>query len=176
MQQRGIVMIADFRGKWKSSALQILHQVASYPMTAVPFHEASAHILYNDPGMNDVIQTLRRIFSKRLRMRTRLHFGSPVELEYTLRSFGVDVSRCSLAAVNPSLDGDADSDYKRMLNECIDEDIRIRQNLDDEWRRSEAPYCDPSSPIALFPNPQDIIMGRNKAGQQLGLATSYITR
>lgn len=49
------------------------------------------------------------------------------------------------------------------LDERIEEDIRQRQQLDLEWQHSEAPYMDPTSKIALFPNPQDIIMGRNKA-------------
>lgn len=49
------------------------------------------------------------------------------------------------------------------LRKSVEAEIRHRRQLDDAWRRSEAPFRDPLSPIALFPNPQDIIMGRNKA-------------
>jgi len=60
--------------------------------------------------------------------------------------------------VDTSSDGGGEEGLKRR----IEEDIHTRQFLDDEWRQAEAPYRDPLSPIALFPNPQDIIMGRNK--------------
>jgi len=52
---------------------------------------------------------------------------------------------------------------KEASSSIIDEDIRQRQELDETWRLFEAPYRDPSSRVALFPNPQDIILGRNKA-------------
>jgi len=80
-------------------------------------------------------------------MRARGHVGSSLELEYALRSFGIDFSNMD------------DDDY---VNKMIEADICKRQRLEDEWRKSEAPYREPSSPFALFPNPQDIIMGKNR--------------
>jgi hypothetical protein len=79
-----------------------------------------------------------------------LHFGSSLESEYSLRSFGINFPG-QLSISNGPLCSDG-----------IEEDIRKRQRLDEAWHQSEAPYREPSSPIALFPNPQDIIMGRNK--------------
>jgi len=162
MQQRGVVTIPDFRGQWKSSTLQILRLASAYPSHAQPFHDASSQTLYDDSGMHDLIQNVRRFFPKSIRMRTRLHFGSPIETEYSLRSFGLDISRTLYPEGFPSSSNSDDGSNEKRMDDWIEEDIRRRQYFDDEWRRSEAPYRDPSSPVALFPNPQDIIMGRNK--------------
>jgi len=80
-----------------------------------------------------------------------------LEMEYALRTFGIDVSNELFRDHDPSLP--SSDDY----NEGIEEDIRRRQYLDDEYRRYESSFRGVESPIALFPNPQDIIMGRNKA-------------
>jgi hypothetical protein len=79
-----------------------------------------------------------------------LHFGSSLETEYSLRSFGIDFS------------GQLSQSRGPLSTDGIEEDICKRQELDEQWRQSEAPYREPSSPIALFPNPQDIIMVRSK--------------
>jgi len=105
----------------------------SFPWDAVPYHEVSMHC----------------------GMRFRLHHGSSQELEYVLRTFGVDVSG-ELFRERSQFQVGGD------LDESIEEDISRRQQLDEAWRQSEAPYRDPTSPTALFPNSQDIIMGRNK--------------
>jgi len=78
-----------------------------------------------------------------------------LEVDYALRTFGIDLSTQLKTSTTMNKDGKDD--------ESIEEDVRHRQQTEDEWRRSEAPYCDSSSTIALFPNSQDIIMGRNKA-------------
>jgi len=157
MQQRGIATIPDFRGTWKSSPLQILRLVSSIPSHALPFHDASIHALYDESGKHDLIQTVRKFIPKHIRMRVRLHFGSPLETTYALRTFGLNVPREFFREDDPFSNGD-NSEY----DATIEEDICRRKQLDDEWRRSEAPYRDPASPVALFPNPQDIIMGRHK--------------
>lgn len=77
-----------------------------------------------------------------------------MEMDYALRTFGIDLSHQLFSDPDPCA---------IEIDETIEEDIYRRQQLDSEWRDSEAPYCDSNSPIALFPNPHDIIMGRSKA-------------
>lgn len=159
MQQRGIVTVPDIRGQWKSSHFQILRLLSSFPSDATPLHDASVHVLYDDSRMHDVIQTMRNVFPKSMRVRVRLHYGSPMETMYALRTFGIDI----LSELFDGFSNANDNIDEQDARIAIEEDIWRRKQLDDEWRRLEAPYCDVSSPIALFPNPQDIIMGRNKA-------------
>jgi len=119
-------------------------------MESTPHRDVSMHMLYSDSALEGVIQRIRHLLPADFRMRVRLHLGSTLEAEYSLRTFGIDVSDQLSAPEDAKCEG-------------IDESIRKRQHLDEEWRQSEAPYRDPASLIALYPNPQDIIMGRNQA-------------
>jgi len=129
IQRRGIVTVPYFGGNWKSSPLEVLRVASLYPFDAQPFHEVSTHCVYSDSTRRDLIQTIRKFFPKDVRMRFRLHFGSPLETEYVLRTFGLDVSR--------ELFRESDDEE---LSRSIEEDIRKRQQLDDDWCLSEAPY------------------------------------
>jgi hypothetical protein len=153
MQQKGVVTIADCGGKWNFSALQFIHFLSTYPLDATPFHDASFHGLYNDPRLDATVRNFRNLLQKDFRMRTRFHVGSTLETEYSLRTFGIDISGGLMMD---------DENACRSNQEMIEKDIRTRQELDEKWRQSERPYRDPGSAIALFPNPQDIIMGQNK--------------
>jgi len=155
MQQKGIVTVADYGGKWISSPFQFVRLLSTFPWNAMPIRDVGVHCIYNDSSKHEMIQVIRNLLRKEIRMRFRLHFGSPVETEYALRTFGIDISRQLYPHRDPVVeDGHDDA--------SIEEDILRRQRLDDEWRRSETPYCESTSSVARFPNPQDIIMGRNK--------------
>jgi len=153
MQRRGVVTIADW-GKWLLPPMQALLFMTTYPMEATPSHDVSLHILYNDPAMDIMVGRLRKVLRNDHRMRIRLHFGSSLETEYALRTFGIDTAGQL---------SDPEDTESYFVYDGIEESIRNRQQLDDEWNQSEAPYRKPSSPTALFPNPQDIIMGRMNA-------------
>jgi len=153
MQRRGVVNIVDCADAWKFSAVKIFHFMTQYPTDSTPFHHISMHILYNDTTLDTMIRRFRRILLDDYRMRVRLHYGSTLETEYSLRTFGLDVAGQLPAHVKPKT---------HEVYDGIEESIRTRQRLDEECRQREAPHRDPGSPIALFPNPQDVIMGRNK--------------
>jgi len=156
MQQKGLVTVGDYRGSWMSSPLQLVQHLSAYPFHAIPIHMSSLHALYTNVFKYDIVRIIRLASPEEIRMRNRLHHGSPIEIDYALRSFGIDLSTQLLRESFSSTDNLSDHD------EDIEDDIRQRQRLDDEWRQSEAPYRDPRSPIALVPNPQDVILGRNK--------------
>jgi len=149
MQQKGIVTVGYHGGQWKSSPLHFIRALSVFSMTAAPIHYVSFHFLCTDSSSNDIIPIVRNLLPKDSRTRARWHIGSSLELEYAMRTFGIDVSRQLF------LDDQG-------AEQRIEEDIRRRQQRDDEWRRSEAPYRESTSPIALSPNPQDILMGRSK--------------
>jgi len=154
VQRKGVVSVADFRGSWKSSFLQVIKLVGDEKavLDKLPYHKATGHLVYDDPNVDTFIQGIRAVLGKEHRTRHRFHCGSDIEIDYSLRSFGIDLS--------DYLALDSSKGPTSMMG--IEEDIRQREKIDEEWRRSEAPYRDPLSRKALFPNPQDIIMGRNR--------------
>jgi len=154
VQRKGVVSIGDFRGTWKSSLPQILKLIGDekYVFDRMPYHNATGHLLYDHHQMNAFIQAIRAVVDKNQRMRHRCHGGSNMEIEYSLRSFGIDLSDC-LALGSPT---------GPMSVRGIEEEISRREKIDEEWRQSEIPYRDPSSREALFPNPQDVIVGRSR--------------
>ena len=154
MQRKGIVSIGDFRGKWKSSFLQVIKVIGGGKdaLDNLPYHNATSHLLYDDANVNTFIQGIRAVLNKEHRLRHRFHNGSALEIDYSLRSFGINLSDCL----------PLDSTRGPMSAHGIEQDIQRRQKMDEEWRQSEAPYRDPASRKALSPNPQDIILGRNK--------------
>jgi len=153
IQRRGVVTVLDITDAWKFSIFQALHFASNYPIDSTPFHDVSLHILYNDVTLDSMIRRRRPVLLNH-RLRIRMHFGSTLEIQYSLKTFGIDVSRQSCAPKD---------DNNLLQLGGIDESIRRRQQLDEQWLLSEAAYRDPSSPTACFPNPQDIIMGRHKA-------------
>ena len=157
MQRKGVVTIIDLRGSLSSSSmdevLEFLRGLASVSDTS-PFHTASNHILYDD-GISEVcIQSIISLFSSDQRRRTRYHVGSlSEEIERSLRTFGVDVGKLSGESVASRVD---------TTRVEIDAYIQEREIVEERWRQSEALYREPTAQKALFPNPFDIILGRNK--------------
>jgi len=145
-----MVSVVDYRGEWQSSPLQF---------HAEPVHTVSVHALYPSSlkhEKHEILQTIRHALPIDTRLRGRFHRGSPLELNYALRSFGIDLSDHLFQETAPCSNENEEHD------ESIKEDIRQRQQLDEGWRQSEAPFRESKSPIAMFPNPQDIIMGRSR--------------
>lgn len=154
MQIQGLVAISDLRGNWTSSPSQVLEFLAHVSGVSddLPFHMASNHVIYDDPRLDDFLRAYRPLFEKEHRLRTRFHFGPTEEIEKSLRTFGINLRGCTHA--------DLTRDFGSF---AMEQDVRNRQELDEKWRQIEAPYRLPTSQTALFPNPQDIILGRNKS-------------
>lgn len=87
-----------------------------------------------------------------------MHYGSPLEIEYALKSYGINLAGC-LELPNGGGEQELSGPLSRRE---LEEHIRRLEENEEEWRQKEAPYRDSSSPIALFPNPQDIIMGKSR--------------
>lgn len=97
--------------------------------------------------------------SRNHRVRFRFHFGSWMEIRYELRTFGIDLpvdpfylddSPLALASRNP------------FSKNYIIQELKRRLEIEDAWQAQEELYQHWSSPIAMYPNSQDIIMGRQR--------------
>jgi len=144
LQRRGIVTVVDYGAKWIPPS-HLKRLVSELSLDAVYFHHVCLHGLHDESSKLEYF-SLRSVLPKNLRVRLRGHSGSCVEMGDSLRTFGIDLLNCGIQG--------------------IENDVRKRQQLDEEWRESEAPFCDPTSAIALFPNPQDIILGHKKSVTQ----------
>jgi len=82
--------------------------------------------MYNDSSSYSVIQTLRRLLRVENRMRVRSHGGSSLEMDYALRTFGIDVSSQLLRAENQ--DDMSYDDDDQSLEETSRSDSNERMN------------------------------------------------
>jgi len=103
MQKKGVVSICDYRGKWMSSPFHFIRLNSVFPTTAIPIRFACVHNLCTSSAAVDLIQVIRSSFPKDLRTRFRSHSGSYLEMEYALRTFGIDLSKELFRDYDPSL-------------------------------------------------------------------------
>ena len=152
MQRRGVVIVADFTGKWIASPLQSLRFTKSVTHSLVnnaAFRVACIHMLFDGTSFDTFFHAARGNHNKENRLRHRVHFGSPLELQYSLRSFGIIIDdRLTSSSSVPA--------------PAIGDGIAMRQRVEEQWWQSEARFRNPNSDEALYPNPQDVILGRNK--------------
>lgn len=187
LQRGGLITVSDLRGQWNMSTLQFLEfarivapmleryvtgceKIAgrppiqySLPLTiytfsdafnSMPVHIVVMHFLIEGNGMASLARSHQSLFSRNYRLRARLHVGSWIEIQYSLRSYGINITA-------DWLEGDdvKGSPFSRETLGCASQEY-----LDNEakWTQADAPYCDPTSKVALYPNRQDIIMGKNR--------------
>lgn len=161
MQRRGAVFVADWRGgscclcQGGLPVLKFIKSIANYADDA-PFHVAGVHMLSDKVVVNSVFKALWPLLKKDYRLRNRLHFGSGIETAYSLNTFGITLEDC--------LDDDHDETASEGQNPpgTFDTDIHRRLQSESAWLKSEEAFRQPHSPTGLYPNPNDIIMGRNK--------------
>lgn len=72
-----------------------------------------------------------------------------MEVQYSLKTFGVDLPDC--------LNGEGP-----FAPEAIEKELLRWQQVERAWLAVELPYREKTSVTALYPNPQDIIMGKNR--------------
>lgn len=154
IQQKGVVFVGDLRGPWTSSPLQLVQYFSTISSVSndAPFHVGCIHNVLGNSNIMSITQRLSSLGKRDYRLRHRFHFGSEMEIQYALRSFGIDMTHCL----------DRNSEVGPCSRQGMEESIRQRQELEDQWRQRELPYQNQHSAVALFPNPGDIIMGRNK--------------
>lgn len=151
-QQKGAVIMMDFRGKIRHTLLEIVRffQSIQQHMETLLFRVDSVHILYDNLALdNYFFKSFLGVLRQDFRIRHRFHFGSNIEIQYSLRTFGINLEGCMELG-------------RPMTSQRINDNLLERQATEDAWRKREEEYTKSSSKIALYPNKNDIIVGRHQ--------------
>lgn len=97
-----------------------------------------------------MLKHLQGTLTRRGRVRLRIHFGSWTEIQYSLRTYGIDFGTDPLLGEG------------YFSKAALESEMTKWQQLETLWRESEAAFQAPASSYSLYPNPQDILMGSNK--------------
>lgn len=152
LQRRGVVQLADMYGDYRHSPGQILDFFWKTENVHKhwPFHVNCVHVCYNNKLLNAFQMGTYSVQSEDVRVRLKYHYGSAQEVQYELLTYGVNMSGC-LTPGEGRLSAAAGEDY-----------IRERRRIDDGWNAMELPLESPTATFALYPNVNDILMGRGK--------------
>lgn len=145
-QKKGVVLVYDHRGEWKSSPAQVfkfLRNIQKMSTDTFPFSVVCLHQVYDDKAHETSVQTFRGSqTSTDSRLRCRFHFGSQSEIDSSLQSFGIDTSAFGTG------------------DQAANEAISKQMERDETWLRSEQVYRDPASRVVLIPAKNDVLLGR----------------
>ena len=152
---------------------------------SLPFRFTSYHFCYNNPAMKLLLSAIQMALSKEWRIRLRMHYGSPTEIQYSLSSFGIhcleifddhndDDGHGSFSAPNSSRSLSSSSKSSRLAvyggRKYWDRQKKIEDRLAQLRLKREG-----ESGIILHPTPDDVLVGRGHAYREYIGNTRYQT-
>lgn len=151
--QNGAIQILDLRGSPPQSPLGIVNffKFVQRHLDTLLYRIEGIHIIYDTSALDNFFKAFLSVLKKEFRIRHRFHFGSKLEIQYSLRTFGINIEDSNMSRGSGAFS-----------TERIQKYFQERQRKEDAWRQREAPYSKPSSKFALYPNKNDILMGRHK--------------
>jgi hypothetical protein len=148
VQKKGVVMVINMYGEWKHTPSQMIDQVwhAQHILRDWPFRPLGFHLCYDQPALGSILDFLHVVVGKDLRVRERCHFGSKMETEYALLSFGIRAAKWFTPGQG------------MMSKEHLDSYVDDRRRMDAEWRRQESS----DSKFVRHPTKLCVLMGRGR--------------
>ena len=151
-QRRGVVQVTSIFGEWKSSLQEVLEYVMFSSEFAGdwPIRLCGHHYCYDQVAFHHACVTLLAFRGKNFRLRNRTHFGSKIEIQYNLMTFGINLQDC-LDPGRGVLSKDRIANYldERRLKEAA------TQQQESAWLA-----CRPGA--VLYPTSKDVLMGRGR--------------
>eukprot|EP00339_Tiarina_fusa_P009404 CAMPEP_0117018054 /NCGR_PEP_ID=MMETSP0472-20121206/13999_1 /TAXON_ID=693140 ORGANISM="Tiarina fusus, Strain LIS" /NCGR_SAMPLE_ID=MMETSP0472 /ASSEMBLY_ACC=CAM_ASM_000603 /LENGTH=470 /DNA_ID=CAMNT_0004722569 /DNA_START=147 /DNA_END=1559 /DNA_ORIENTATION=+ len=136
-----------------SQVTALLLQVGSVH-ASLPCRISSFHFGTDEPRMRFFLSTLQQAFGKQVRLRLRSHFGSAMEMRYSLLTFGIQCEGL-LSAV------DEVADMKpEILLAYREGRLELERKLEDK-RNADAERTG----VILYPAPTDVLLGRGRPYQ-----------
>jgi hypothetical protein len=151
LQKKGVVQVVNLYGKLEhQSKIVDLLWHAQHILKDWPFRHLGLHICYDQPALRALLDCAHVVSGKDLRVRERCHFGSKMESEYALLSFGIRAA-------------DWFSPGQGMLcPQKLDKYVDDRRRREAEWRRQE----NSDSKFVPYPTKQMVLMGRGRPFHQ----------
>ena len=118
---------------------------------ALPYRASALHFCSNQMGLKSIFDLVRWPLSKHDRMRFRTHFGSSLEIEYSLMTFGIK-----------NLPLKEDGSVKIELHEQF---VREQKEKEQARQRQEDSTAAETGKFA-YPSPIDVLLGRGKSYQE----------
>ena len=129
----------------------------------LPFRITSYHLCYDDSRMKILIQVMGNAFGKDARLRLRTHFGSSLEMQYSLSTFGIP---CKTLLRN-----DNNSERHNNLDQEDDPLMQLQSKYIQRRREIERQKTEHriqqeiGSGIIYYPQPLDVLVGRGRPYQ-----------
>eukprot|EP00339_Tiarina_fusa_P004947 CAMPEP_0117025988 /NCGR_PEP_ID=MMETSP0472-20121206/19143_1 /TAXON_ID=693140 ORGANISM="Tiarina fusus, Strain LIS" /NCGR_SAMPLE_ID=MMETSP0472 /ASSEMBLY_ACC=CAM_ASM_000603 /LENGTH=485 /DNA_ID=CAMNT_0004732857 /DNA_START=14 /DNA_END=1471 /DNA_ORIENTATION=- len=117
-------------------------------LSNMPLRANSSHFCYDNPSMVPIVSTIRLAFGKKFGLYHRTHYGSDVEVQYALQSYGIT---CPLA--EKSIHG-RDTFIELHQRHTERRLFKDRQEMEQMLQESEA------TGIIPYPSPNDVLVGR----------------
>lgn len=122
-------------------------------LVSLPFRMAGLHFCYSDARLRPAMGLIQLVVGQQIRIRFRTHFGSHLEVQYALMTFGIPMKSIPIRD---------DGTLKPEINEQY---LRERQIKDKEFRRREEDESLRGG-VILYPNLNDVLLGRGRPFQQ----------
>ena len=152
LQKRGVVQVLSILGGWKSS----LQGVVEYFMFSSefagdwPIRLCGHHYCYDQVAFHHACVTLLAFRGKNFRLRNRTHFGSKLEIQYNLMTFGINLRDC------------LDPGCGVLSRSGIDVYLKERRQQEAASRQRENELLASSPGAVLYPTSKDVLMGRGR--------------
>lgn len=153
-QKNGIVDVMYFVDM-KGVPDYMLHYVrdAHHILSAMPVRSCGFHICYNSKLIRSFLSFLHVVTPNERKIRERTHYGSHLEVEYKLCTFGIDMR-----------DLDSKKSATAFGDEYIEAFMRNRRQTESEEKREQLEK-EKQSGVILHPGPYDVLCGRGRPYQ-----------
>lgn len=151
VQKKGAVYVLFLTGDVNGMSSHIIQGIMSsrHIQEDWPLRLCCIHICYSNPTLNTVLNFLFMVASKDLRVRFRTHFGSPVEIQYDLMSFGIRLDKC----LDPGTD--------QVSQAFIQNYVEHRKKVEASWKQYEL-SLESSALKVDYPRAGDVLLGRGR--------------
>jgi hypothetical protein len=154
VQKKGIVDVLYFVDMKRIPDTMIQYVRDSHHiLSAMPVRSCGFHVCYNNKLLRPFLSFLHVVTPKDRKLRERIHFGSHLEVEYNLCTFGIDLR-----------DLDATDSAQAYGEEYIKKFLWNRRRFEAESNQKDR-ELERETGVILHPSPLDVLCGRGRPYQ-----------
>eukprot|EP00934_Nitzschia_sp_Nitz4_P007412 Nitzschia sp. Nitz4//scaffold64_size103689//1117//2497//NITZ4_004419-RA/size103689-exonerate_est2genome-gene-0.89-mRNA-1//-1//CDS//3329556079//7402//frame0 len=152
-QVKGVVDVIKPSGMTFSSKAIDMIRNGGHILSAFSVRRVGLHVCHCDPVLRQLIRAFGSVIPHESQVRQRFHFGSGLECDYALRSYGIRVDE---SLWNESKDMSAHTNL-------MEQYIRERREIEADWKRQEVLEASGKIP---YPKRLDVLVGRGRPYQE----------